>query len=103
LAKTNIAFVKAFGTHDLGKELISVYNDAVANAEGLQQIENRPYFIGRLTEAQLEEERRKAEEKGEKKKALKTAQKMLSEGLDPTLISRCVDLDMETIRSLDTR
>jgi predicted transposase YdaD len=84
-----------------------VYNDAVANAEGLQQIENRPYFIGRLTEAQLEEERRKAEEKGEKKgekkNALKAAQKMLSEGLDPTLISRCVDLDMETIRSLNTR
>jgi len=38
-----------------------MYNIAVANAQELQQIELRPYFLGRLTEAQLEEERLKAQ------------------------------------------
>ena len=59
------AFVKKFGAHDLGKELILVYNSAVANTQDLRQIESRPYFLGRLTEAQLEEERQKARKKGE--------------------------------------
>ena len=59
------AFAKRFGAHDLGMELIKMYNAATANAQELQKIESRPYFLGRLTEAQLEEERRKARKKGE--------------------------------------
>jgi len=59
------AFVKKFSAHDLGKELILMYNTAIANAQELQQLESRPYFLGRLTEAQLEEERQKARKKGE--------------------------------------
>ena len=58
------AFIKKFGAHDLGKELILVYNSTVANAQDLQQIESRPYFLGRLTEAQIEEIKEKARKKG---------------------------------------
>jgi len=89
-------FVKQFGTHELGKELIMEYNNAVANAQNLQQIETRPYFLGRLTEAQLEEERKKAE----KKVLIKTARKMLSDGMAPELIIKYIDLDIETILTL---
>ena len=59
-------FVRKFGSSDLGKELILMYNTVVADAQELQKIETRPYFLGRLTEAQLEEERKKARRKGEK-------------------------------------
>jgi len=110
------AFVNKFGAHDLGKELIKVYNVATANAQELQQLESRPYFLGRLTEAQIEEIKEKArkkgeeigkqigeqigEQKGEYKKAVKAAKNMLSDGMTPELISKYLDLDISTIRSL---
>ena len=68
------------------------YNNAVANAQNLQQIETRPYFLGRLTEAQLEEERKKV--------SIKAAKKMLSRGVAPEIIADYLDLDIETIRTL---
>jgi len=89
-----------------------VYNSAVANTQDLQQIESRPYFLGRLTEAQLEEERQKArkkgeeigeqrgEQKGEHKKAIKAAKNMLADGMTPELISKYLDLDVNIIRTL---
>jgi len=85
-------FVNEFETTELGKELIVIYNNAVANASNLQRIENSPYFIARLTEAQLEEERKKA--------LLKAARKLLSEGITPEIIAKCLDLDINIIRSL---
>jgi len=104
-------FVKKFGAHDLGKELIKMYNSSTANAQELQQIESRPYFLGRLTEAQLEEERKKArkkgeeigEQKGEYKKAIKAAKNMLADGMTSELISKYLDLDINTIRSLSNK
>ena len=86
-------FIKQYAANELGKELIMAYNNAVSNANNLTKIENSPYFIGRLTEAQLEEERKKArmkgkkegekegEKKGELKKAIQAAHKMLSRGI----------------------
>ena len=50
--------------HDLGKELIRLNNSTVANAQENEKNESRPYFLGRLTEAKIEEERQKAFEKG---------------------------------------
>jgi len=88
-------FVTDFGSTTLGKDLIDMYNNAVANANNLQRIENSPYFSGRLTEAQLEEERKKAE----MKKAIKVARKMLLEGITIDVIVKCVDLDIDTINS----
>jgi len=85
-------FVYEFETTDLGKELIMSYNNAVANANNLQRIENSPYFITRLTEAQLEEER--------KKTLLKVARKLLSEGITPEIIAKWLDLDIDIIYSL---
>ena len=58
-------FVDEFYATDIGKELILMYNKVVTNVQGLQKFESLPYFSGRLTEAQLEEERKKAEKKGE--------------------------------------
>jgi predicted transposase/invertase (TIGR01784 family) len=89
-------FVKEFGAHELGRELILMYNNAVANAHELQQIENRPYFIGRLTEAQLEEERKKAVMRSK----INTARKMLSRGVATELIVDYLDLDIDIVRSL---
>jgi len=89
-------FVTDFGSSMLGKDLIDMYNNAVANANNLQRIENSPYFSGRLTEAQLEEERKKTE----KKTLLKTARKMLSMGLPLDIISKSLGLDIDTINSL---
>ena len=94
-------FVKKFGAHDLGMELINVYNIATANAQELQQLESRPYFLGRLTEAQIEEIKEKARKIGEYNKAVKAAKKMLSDGMTPELISKYLDLDVDTIRSLN--
>jgi len=97
-------FVKKFGTHDLGKELILLYNTAVADAQKLSQIESRPYFLGRLTEVQLEEERQKARKKGEEMgeytKAIKVAKNMLYRGVSPELIAEYLELDVDIIRSL---
>ena len=91
-------FVNEFGSTDLGKELIMAYNNAVANANNLVKIENTPYFTGRLTEAQLEEERKKAA----RKVLIKTARKMLSDGLTPEFISKYFDIDLDTIHSLQS-
>ena len=73
------------------------YNNAVANANNLQRIETSPYFTGRLTEAQLEEERKKAERKA----FIKVALEMLADGFTPEMIVKYTkQLDIETIRSL---
>ena len=87
-------FVDEYKASDLGKELIMSYNNSVANANNLQRIENSPYFVGRLTEAQLEEERKKV--------LIKTARKMFAEGLTLELISKCIDLDINTLRTLQS-
>jgi predicted transposase/invertase (TIGR01784 family) len=76
------------------------YNNAVANVNMLQEIEQRPYFLGRLTEAQLAEERKKAKIKGKLEGKLEAAKKMLSLGLPIDIISKSVELDIEIIRSL---
>ena len=55
-------FSKEFGASELGKELIFMYNTSVANVADLRQIEESPYFIGRLSEAELEEAREEARE-----------------------------------------
>jgi len=68
------------------------YNNSVANANNLQRIENSPYFVGRLTEAQLEEERKKV--------LIKAARRMLSDGMTPELIQKYLNLDIEIIRAL---
>ena len=89
-------FVDDFGTIDLVKVMIMNYNNAVANANNLQRIESSPYFTGRLTEAQLEEERKK-----ERKKVLiSIARKMLSEGFTLDIISKLIDLDLDTLKTL---
>ena len=97
-------FANEFEMTDIGKELIIVYNHAVADANHLAQIEDSPYFMGRLTEAQLEEERSKAKKQGvlegELKKAIEAARKMLSDGLTPEIILKYLDLDIDTIQSL---
>jgi len=58
-------FATEFETSDLGRELVSVYNKVIASYQELQEIESRPYFTERLTEAQLAEARAEAEAKGE--------------------------------------
>ena len=74
-------FIKKFGAHDLGKELMLVYNSTVANAQDLQKIESRPYFLGRLTEAQIEEIKKKAREKGEETGRKKGREEGRKEGI----------------------
>ena len=90
-------FVNEFEATMLGKDLINVYNNTVASANNLHNIETAPYFIGRLTEAQLEEERKKAERKA----FLKVAIEMLADGFTPEMIVKYIkNIDIETIRSL---
>jgi predicted transposase/invertase (TIGR01784 family) len=89
-------FVEEFGATELGKGLIDMYNNATANSQNLNRVEASPYFTGRLTEAQLEEERKKAERKA----LIKTARKMLSDGLTLDIIRKYIDLDIDTLNSL---
>jgi len=93
-------FVYEFEMTDLGRELIIMYNNAVANANNLTKIETSPYFTGRLTEAQLEEERKKAAVKAERKALIKVALDMLADGFSLDIIAKYVKLDAETIRTL---
>jgi hypothetical protein len=60
-------YASEFKTNQLAKELIRVHNSIVANKKELQAIENNPYYVQRLTEAQLTEVREEAEAKGEAK------------------------------------
>ena len=60
-------YADEFETNQLARGLIRVYNSIVANKKELQAIENRPYYVQRLTEAQLAEVRAEAEAKGEAK------------------------------------
>ncbi|MDR2505800.1 MAG: PD-(D/E)XK nuclease family transposase [Oscillospiraceae bacterium] len=57
-------FSEDYSSTDLGRELIRVYNNALANMQNLRRVEKSPYFTERLNEAQLEEERILAERKG---------------------------------------
>ena len=50
-------FSDELGTTELGKELISMYNAAVANTAYLEELSKSPYFVSRLNEAQLAYER----------------------------------------------
>ncbi|MCL1917641.1 MAG: PD-(D/E)XK nuclease family transposase [Peptococcaceae bacterium] len=59
------AYAAEFGTNDLAKELVHVYNSLVANYQGLQDVENSVYFTQRLNEAQLAQARAEAEARGE--------------------------------------
>jgi len=65
--KEAIDFAAEFENNSLAKELIGMYNSAVANNQDLQTIESNSYFTQRLTEAQLAEERAEAEAKGKAK------------------------------------
>jgi hypothetical protein len=58
------AYADEFKENDLARELIQMYNTSVENIQSLQAIENKPYFVQRLNEAQLEEARAEAEAKG---------------------------------------
>jgi len=73
-------FVNEFEMTDLGRELIFMYNNAVADVNQLAKIENSPYFVGRLTEAQLDEERKKAKKKGAMENSINIALEMLADG-----------------------
>ena len=95
-------FVEEFGATELGKGLIVMYNNATANSQNLSRIEASPYFTGRLTEAQLEEERKKAAAAAKRKALIETARKMFSQGLTLDIISKCIDLDIDTLRSLQS-
>ena len=58
-------FAADYDSNDLAKELISVYNTAVSDTQSFYDIDEKPYFTGRLTEAQIAEERAEAEALGE--------------------------------------
>ena len=60
-------FTAEYATNDLAKELCSMYDNTVADKQNLTDIEENSYFTGRLTEAQLAEERAEAEARGEAK------------------------------------
>ncbi|GHU72207.1 hypothetical protein FACS1894184_19830 [Clostridia bacterium] len=58
------AFVSEFFSAKLGKELVRLYNNAVADRTRLDKLEELPYFIERLNDEQAEAIRDKAELKG---------------------------------------
>jgi len=83
-------FVKEFEKEKLGKELILMYNKAVSNVNKLRKIEASPYFTERLNEAQLEEERKEAAEKGAEKEREKWIGVVLNK--DAELANKDVEL-----------
>jgi predicted transposase/invertase (TIGR01784 family) len=100
-------FAENYSDNELGKELIQMYNNAVANVATLQEMERLPYFVERLSEAEIEEIKEKAKEKffqeglqeGSKETSIIIVNNMFQEGFAPEVISRIVKLDIDTINS----
>jgi len=97
-------FTRELGLTDLGKELIRVYNNTVANANRLYELERRPYFQARLNEAQVEEVRLEAEkefmEKGMEKGMEKAALAAISEGLSAEIVAKIGNMTIDQAREL---
>lgn len=76
------------------------------NAKNLRYVENRPYYMGQITEAQWEEERAIAElqgvRKGKHEHAVLTARNMFARGFDLNGIADITALDIATIRDIVT-
>ena len=87
-------FVDELGHIELGKELIRMYNGAVADVQGLLDIEDSSYFKWRLTEAKAEEIRLKTEMKTKKEMVLN----MLEVKLPLDTIARIAKLSVEQVR-----
>ena len=91
-------FVDDYGKIELGKELIMAYNNAVFEPNTLKSIEGSDYYTGRLTEAQIEEERQRVEQK----RTLKLASKMLARGISPELVAEDCELELSVVNSLNS-
>jgi len=57
-------FCAEFENNELAKELVYMYNNAVADKVGIAKAEKNPYYTERLNEAQLEEARAEAYAEG---------------------------------------
>ena len=89
-------FVKNLGKTDLGKELIRVYNNAVANVNHLYEIEKSSYFTERLNEAQLAE----VKQQGRNERSKEMARMMRSDGKPEDEIKRYTGYTFQDLDSL---
>jgi hypothetical protein len=65
-------FAELYKDNELGKELTEMYNESVKNVTALKEIEDRPYFTWRLTEAEREEIREEARKEARKEAQIET-------------------------------
>jgi predicted transposase/invertase (TIGR01784 family) len=105
-------FSREFAGHEVGKELIRMYNTFVSNPQNLYALENDPYFTGRLTEAQIAEERAYAaakaeaegeargEARGEQHRSIDIAQKLLKRNRPIEEIVEDTGLSREEVEAL---
>jgi predicted transposase/invertase (TIGR01784 family) len=93
-------FVKSYGDTALGKELIIMYNQSTINVLDLENIGEQSYFVTRLSEEEIEEEREEAMQTGKQKGMLEAAKNFLKIGVSPEQVAQCTNLPLETVISI---
>ena len=91
-------FIEELGTTELGKELIKMYDAAIANTAYLDELSNSPYFISRLNEAQLAYEREMA--------AAEAEQRVISKFLrmfSPEEVARALNVPLDQVNRIATK
>lgn len=97
-----------------------MYNKAIANVQGLTDVENRPYYTQRLNAEQIAEVEQRAEKRGEKRgeergekrgieqgikrgelqHAIKTVNQLLPFGMPYEQIAQATGLDLDFVYEL---
>jgi len=103
-------FSEELGSIELGKELIKMYNAAVANTAYLEELSNAPYFVSRLNEVQLAYEREKAATKAAAKATLKAEQQTIERAiskslrkLSPEEVADLLDVPLDLVNRIAAR
>jgi type I site-specific restriction-modification system R (restriction) subunit len=110
------SFANDLGALELAKELIELYNALVKNVEALKDYEDLPFFYEKLTQEEMDEAARDMAKDIAKDMAkdiakdivkdavkdtlIENAKRMLGSGITPEIISDCLQLDLDTVRSL---
>jgi hypothetical protein len=93
-------FSEEFGSTELGRELINMYEAAVSNTARLNDLSKSNYFTSRLTEAQLAYEREKAELRAELRAEQKMKERYILNSLkklSPEVVADDLEVPLEQV------
>ena len=96
-------FSEEFGSTELGKELINMYHEAIADRTRLDKLSQSDYFVTRLTEAQIAYEREIAAEKAAAKAEQQTREndiRMFLRKFSPEAVADTLELPLDQVRQI---